>query len=213
MGALADQLAVYVVTDSEQIAAAAIAGGAGAVQLRAPGLADRADRAERELLPLARRIAARCREAGVLFVVNDSVPVAVRSGAGGVHLGQSDRFALARAALPAGAVLGVSLERPWDLVEAEAAGADYVALTVWGTPTKPAARPLGPAAVRAVAAAARVPVVGIGGIGPVNAAEVIAAGAAGVAVISAVSGVDDPIAAVGALQSAVRAAKEERDRA
>jgi thiamine-phosphate pyrophosphorylase len=207
MGALADQLAVYVVTDSEQIAAAAIAGGAGAVQLRAPGLA------EPDLLPLASRIAARCREAGVLFLVNDSVPVAVRSGAAGVHLGQSDRFAVARAVLPAGAVLGVSLERPWDLVEAEAAGADYVALTVWGTPTKPAARPLGPAAVRAVAAAARVPVVGIGGIGPANAAEVIAAGAAGVAVISAVSGVDDPVAAVGALQSAVRAAKEERDRA
>ena len=85
-------LGVYVVTsgafgpgrDHRSLARAAIDGGATAVQLRAPELDDEA------LLPLAIELAAACREAGVLFVVNDRLDVALESDAGGVHLGQRD---------------------------------------------------------------------------------------------------------------------------
>jgi thiamine-phosphate pyrophosphorylase len=78
-GDLAGQLGVYVVTGIDpgrsrghlDVALAAIAGGADAVQLRAPELTDD------ELLPLARTLAARCATAGVLFVVNDRLDVAV----------------------------------------------------------------------------------------------------------------------------------------
>jgi len=55
------------------VAPAAIAGGADAVGLRAPELTDE------QLLPLARTLAARCPTAGVVFLVNDRLDVAVDS--------------------------------------------------------------------------------------------------------------------------------------
>src|SRR5262245_52857434 len=91
-------LDLYVVTSGtlapdrghDEIAAAALEGGAAAVQLRAPELGD--DR----LLPLATSIAARCAEAGATFVVNDRVEVAIESGAAGAHIGQDDEVSGAR---------------------------------------------------------------------------------------------------------------------
>ena len=62
---------------------------------------------------------------------------------------------------------------------AERAGADYVGVTVWPTPTKPEAAPQGLDGVRAIAGATALPVVGVGGIDASNAGDVIAAGAAG----------------------------------
>jgi thiamine-phosphate pyrophosphorylase len=88
---------------------------------------------------------------------------------------------------------------------AEAAGADYVAVTVWSTATKPEAEPRGLTGVASVAAATSLPVVGIGGITPDNAPEVLAAGASGVAVISAVGAAEDPVAATRRLVAAVHA--------
>src|SRR6185436_2049189 len=132
-------LGVYVVTsgafgparDHRALAHAAIRGGATAVQLRAPELDDDA------LLPLAIELAGACREAGVLFVVNDRLEVALASDAAGVHLGQSDDPHDARRRLGAGRVLGVSVGDVDEAVTAERAGADYLGMTVWSTPTKP----------------------------------------------------------------------------
>ena len=84
---------------------AAIEGGATAVQLRAPELSPQ------ELLPLATELADRCREAGVLFIVNDRLTVAVESGAAGAHVGQEDGPASARALLGVDPVLGISVTR------------------------------------------------------------------------------------------------------
>src|SRR5213592_1858579 len=93
-------LRVYVVTSSSfrgrthrDVAAAAIEGGATAIQLRAPELSDD------ELLPIARDLATRCAAADVLFLVNDRPRVAAASDAGGAHLGQRDDLDGARAAL------------------------------------------------------------------------------------------------------------------
>ena len=63
------------------------------------------------------------------LIVNDDVALAVAVGAAGVHLGRDDDdVAAARAALGAGAIIGVSC---YDSLEraraAAAAGADYVA--------------------------------------------------------------------------------------
>ena len=82
-------------------------------------------------------------------------------------------------------------------------GADYLGVTVWGTPTKPEAVAGGPSVVTTVAEASGLPVVGIGGIDAGNAAEVMAAGAAGVAVISAVAAAEDPVAATRELRAAI----------
>jgi thiamine-phosphate pyrophosphorylase len=181
----------------QDVAEAAVAGGATAVQLRAPELD------EDDLIATARRIAPACRDRGVLFVVNDSVRAAVLGGADGVHLGQEDGPAGARDRLGPGRVLGVSVLTPGQAAEAEAMGADYLGVTVWGTATKPEARPVGLEGLRAVVEATRLPVVGIGGIDVSNAAQVLAAGATGVAVVSAVGGAPDPVEATRRLARSV----------
>jgi thiamine-phosphate pyrophosphorylase len=186
----------------EDLAAAAIEGGASAVQLRAPELDD--DR----LGTVASSIAARARGTDVLFVVNDRADVATASGAGGVHVGQADDPAGARRRIPDAMVLGVSVGNEDEAREAEAAGADYLAVTVWSTATKPEAVPVGLDGVRAVADATALPVVGIGGIDAGNAHEVLRAGAAGIAVISAVAGSPDPVAAVRRLRDVVDGTRE-----
>ncbi len=130
---------------------AAIDGGATAVQLRAPELDDE------ELLPLATELAVNAAgTAGVLFVVNDRVTVAVESGAAAPHVGQEDD------AEPARALLGIEAD-PRDQREhseearaAEAAGADYLGVTVRATPPKPDAIPRGIDGVLAVVGATSV---------------------------------------------------------
>jgi thiamine-phosphate diphosphorylase len=200
-----DRLSVYVVTSSEpghlKVALAAIEGGATAVQLRAKALGDD------ELLPLAEELGARCRDAGVLFVVNDRVEVALASGAEAVHVGQDAETGAVRDRVGPDVLVGVSVDDPEQARRADAVGADYLGVTVWATPTKPDAVPHGSEGLRSVVEATSLPVVGIGGIDETNAGEVIAAGAAGVAVISAVAQASDPIAATRRLVEVVMSAK------
>jgi thiamine-phosphate pyrophosphorylase len=198
-------LRLYVVTSGtvdprrthEEIVEAAIAGGATAVQLRAPELRDD------ELAVLVPALADRCRRAGIPLIVNDRVDVAVSSGAPGAHVGQDDDPVAARAKLGPERVLGVSVQTTNEARAAEAAGADYLGVTVWATDTKPDARPIGIDGLREVAAATVLPVVGIGGIDAGNAAGVLEAGAAGIAVIGAVAAADDLGAAVRSLRDVV----------
>jgi thiamine-phosphate pyrophosphorylase len=181
------------------VALAAIDGGADAVQLRAPELADD------ELLPLARGLAEACRAAGVLFLVNDRVGVAAASGADGAHVGQGDEPARARERLGPDRVLGVSVGTPEEAHTAERVGADYLGVTVWATSTKPEARPVGLNGLRLIAEATTLSILGIGGIDARNAPDVVAAGATGVAVVSAVGAEVDPVAATRELVRAVGA--------
>jgi len=202
-------LDVYVVTSAKlwpgrghlDVGLAAIEGGATALQLRAPELESEPD----TILGLANELAARCRGAGVPFVVNNLVDVALKSGADGAHVGQSDDPAGARARLGSHRVLGVSVDTPAQAMAAEGVGADYVAATVWETTTKPDAKPIGLDGLGSIVRATRLPVVGIGGIDASNVSRVLAAGAAGVAIVSAVGAAPDPVAATRALTEAVRA--------
>jgi thiamine-phosphate pyrophosphorylase len=197
-------LRVVVVTSADpegrghlDVAKAALEGGATALQLRAPELDDEA------LLSLASGLATRCRDAGVLFVVNDRVDVALASGAAGDHVGQDEDAGRARQRLGPDRVLGVSVGSAAEARAAQRAGADYLGVTVWATATKPEARARGLVGLRGVVVATPLPVVGIGGITPENAASVIRAGAAGVAVISAVAAAADPVEAVRELRRTV----------
>jgi thiamine-phosphate pyrophosphorylase len=198
------RLSLYVVTSSgfvpgrghREVALAAIEGGATAIQLRAPELT------EGSLLPLAQELADACRAADVLFVVNDRVEVAAEAGAG-AHVGQTDDPAGAREALEPDSVLGISVATPEEARAAETAGADYLGVTVWATPTKADAVPCGLDGLRAVVDATSLPVVGIGGINVGNAREVLEAGAAGVAVVSAVGAGPDMVGATRRLRTIV----------
>jgi len=182
----------------ESLAAAALAGGAEAIQLRAKGLV------VPEVAALGRRLAAACRAHGALFFVNDDAGAALACGADGVHVGPGDTApADARRLLGERGMVGVSVYTDADLERAEAARADYVAVgAVYPTATK-AIAVVGLAGVRRLRARTRLPIVAIGGIDASNAAAAIAAGADGVAVISSVCGAPDPAAATSELRARV----------
>jgi len=187
----------------DDVLAAVIEGGCRMVQLR-----DKESPSGR-LLPLAERLLARARRAGVTFVVNDRVDLAVAVGADGVHLGQDDLPArLARPLLRPGMVLGVSTHDVAQAHAARDAGADYVAVgAMFATTTKPDFQLVGPGLVRKLRPDIRVPLVGIGGITHDNVADVIRAGADGVAVISAVCGAPDPAVATRRFLDIIRDAR------
>jgi thiamine-phosphate diphosphorylase len=204
-----ERLRVHVISSSGlvpgrghiEVADAAIEGGADVVQLRAPELSDQ------ELLSVATEIERRCRRGHVLFVVNDRIDIAVAVEAGGAHVGQGDHPESARQRLGPRGVLGVSVATPEQAEAAERAGADYVGVTVFATPTKPEAVPIGLDGLRSIVESTSLRVVGVGGIDPSNARKVLAAGAVGVAVISAVGSAPDPVVATRRLVEAVRAAE------
>jgi thiamine-phosphate pyrophosphorylase len=184
----------------------AIAGGCRTVQLREKTWPSGT------LLPLARRLRARCREAGVTFIVNDRIDLALVVDADGVHLGQDDLPPdAARPLLRAGMLMGLSTH---DVVQARAAqerGGDYVAVgSVFPTGTKPDFTLVGPELIRKLRPQIRVPLIGIGGITAANAGDVIRAGADGVAVISAVCAAPDPARATRELLDAVQQARRAR---
>ena len=181
----------------------AIAAGCRMVQLR-----------EKEwpsgrLLPLAERLRGRCRAAGVTFIVNDRVDLAVAVEADGVHLGQDDLPPrVARPLLRPGMLLGVSTHSAEQARAAQAARADYVAVgSIFPTATKAGFELAGPGLLRELRPEMRVPLIAIGGITAANVGEAIRAGADGVAVISAVCGAPDPEAASRRLLDAIRAAR------
>jgi thiamine-phosphate pyrophosphorylase len=192
--------------DLEDVLIAALQGGAEMIQLREKSWPSGT------LLPVAARLLARCRAAGVPFIVNDRVDLAVAVDADGVHLGQDDLPpAAARALLGRGKILGLSTHSGEQAAAAQAAGADYVAVgSMFPTTSKPEFQLVGPALARKVRPLVRVPLVGIGGITPDNVGEVIAAGCDGVAVISAVCGAPDPAAAARRFISAIDAARRAR---
>ena len=178
--------------------AAALAGGAAAIQYRNKTAGDELRRAQ--ALALARVHAIR----GGLFIVNDDAALAVEAGADGVHIGMEDAsIAAAREIVGPHRLVGVSCYN--DLVLAKTAvaqGADYVAFgSFFPSSVKPQAR-RAPAELLLQARSLGVPVVAIGGITAANAAALVHAGASAVAVITAVFDAADVEAAARAIANA-----------
>ena len=191
--------------DHLDLVRAAVEGGAPMVQLRAKDLPDR------ELFRLAERARALTRAAGVRYIINDRLDVALAVEADGVHLGPDDLpWAAARRAAP-GLCIGASVSNLSEASQADAAGVHYLgAGPVFGTATKmDAGAPLGLDGLRAICAATRLPVLGIGGITVETVGAPVAAGARGVAVVSAVSEAEDPVQAVRLLLASIRRAEDE----
>jgi thiamine-phosphate pyrophosphorylase len=169
---------------------AALAGGpVAAFQLRVK------DIDSHELARLAEPLQLICADADVAFIVNDSVSLAKRLDADGVHLGQSDGDPReARAILGPSKQVGVTCHDSRHLaMEAGEAGADYVAFgAFYETMTKPSEYRPDPALLSWWASLFEIPCVAIGGITPANAPPLVAAGADFIAVCQAVWGKDDP---------------------
>jgi len=173
--------------------AALSAGPVAAFQLRVKGME------EHQLARLAEPLQRICADADTAFIVNDSVALAKRLGADGVHLGQSDGDAReARDILGPSVQIGVTCHDSRHLaMDAGEKGADYVAFGAFYPTTTHATeyRP-DPRLLSWWASLFEVPCVAIGGITPLNAAPLIAAGADFVAVCNAVWGSGDPASEV-----------------
>ena len=199
---------LYLVTDTGlsrsrshlQVVEAAIRGGVTIVQYREK------DAPTRRIIEEAAGLLALCRAAGVPFIVNDRIDVALAVDADGAHVGQDDMpAAQARRLIGRKKILGVSAGSVAEAREAVEDGADYIgASPVFSTPTKPdAPPPLGIDGLREICAAVPVPVVAIGGINKGNAGDMMRAGASGIAVVSAIVGAEDVAAAARALRDIV----------
>jgi thiamine-phosphate pyrophosphorylase len=176
----------------DRLRAALDAGPVAAFQLRLK------DVDQHEAARLAEPLRRICADAEVAFIVNDSISLAKRVGADGVHLGQGDGDPReAREVLGTSAQIGVTCHDSRHLaMEAGEAGADYVAFgSFHPTTTKEVRHRAEPVILSWWAALFELPCVAIGGITPANAAPLAAAGADFVAASGAVwSG--DEVAAV-----------------
>lgn len=146
---------------------------------------------------LAAPLQAICAARDVAFIVNDSVALAKRLGADGVHLGQGDGDPReARAELGPAAQIGVTCHDSRHLaMEAGEAGADYVAFgSFYPTTTKQVSHHPDASILAWWATMFEVPSVAIGGITPANAAPLVTAGADFLAVSDAVWGGDEAAA-------------------
>lgn len=130
-----------------------------------------------------------CRAHDVAFIVNDSISLAKRLKADGVHLGQDDGDPReARKALGPDAQIGVTCHDSRHLaMDAGEAGADYVAFgSFYPTTTKEVKHRPEPSILGWWASIFELPSVAIGGITPDNAAPLVEAGADFIAVCGGV---------------------------
>jgi thiamine-phosphate pyrophosphorylase len=177
----------------ERLRAALEPGIASAFQLRVK------DMDEHQLARLAEPLQRICGDADVAFIVNDSVSLAKRIAADGVHLGQSDGDVReARVLLGPSAQIGRTCHDSRHLaMEAGEAGADYVAFgAFYPTTTKPSDYRPDPSILSWWSTLFEIPCVAIGGITPDNGRPLVEAGADFLAVCQAVWSKEDPASAV-----------------
>jgi thiamine-phosphate pyrophosphorylase len=191
---------LHVITDSQDVALAALAAGAPAIQLRVK------DRPDAEVYRLACEVRDAAAGTGALVLVDDRVDVAVAAGVAGAHVGEHDLpVDAARRVLGPDAVLGATARDPATARRHEAAGATYLGVgPTYATRSKdglPA--PLGPARVGEVARSVDIPVIAIAGITVERVPELLDAGVHGVAVISAIAQAPDVGAATEAFLGAL----------
>lgn len=194
-----DDLLLYAVTDRKwlngrtllQQVNEAIDGGVTMVQLREKHLG------YDEFLSEADEINKLCKSRNVPFIVNDSVEIAVKSGADGVHLGQGDESVrCVREKYGDRLIIGATARSVEQAIAAQVSGADYLGVgAVFGTTTKADAKPMTVEHLREICSAVNIPVVAIGGINCYNIMELKNSGAVGAAVVSSVFSADDTYSA------------------
>ena len=163
---------------------------------------------QHEVARLAEPLQAICAEREVAFIVNDSVSLAKRLKADGVHLGQKDGNPRdAREELGREAQIGVTCHDSKHLaMEAGEAGADYVAFgAFFPSSTKQTEYHPDPEVLEWWSALFEIPCVAIGGITPDNCGALVKAGADFLAVSGAVWNGDEA-AGVRAFADAIKAA-------
>jgi len=186
----------------DRLARALDAGEVAAFQFRVKDLD------EHQAAKLAEPLQAICAAREVAFIVNDSISLAKRIGADGVHLGQDDGVVEdARQRLGRDAQIGVTCHDSRHLaMEAGEAGADYVAFgAFFPSMTKVTEHRPEPELLTWWQNLMEIPCVAIGGITPENCGPLVAAGADFLAVSGAVWNGDEA-AAIKAFHKAIAGA-------
>ena len=206
MNFTAQNLLLYAVTDRawvgrqtllEQIESA-LKGGATLVQLREKDLP------RLDYIREAAQATALCHRYGVPLIVNDSLEVALKSGADGVHVGIEDQ------PVAEGFLIGATAKTVEQARAAQAAGADYLGVgAVFPSPTKKNAIRITTGQLREICASVSIPCVAIGGISRENLPALAGGGMDGFALVSAIFSQPDIEAACRELRAlAERTVKE-----
>lgn len=185
----------------DRLARALEAGPVAAFQFRVKGVD------EHEAARLAEPLQRICADRDVAFIVNDSISLAKRLGADGVHLGQDDGDVKdARDRLGRNAQIGVTCHDSRHMaMDAGEAGADYVAFgAFFPSSTKHTRHVAGLDLLQWWQSIFELPCVAIGGITPANCGPLVQAGADFLAVSNAVWNGDEA-ANVAAFFDAIRA--------
>ena len=213
MNFTAQNLLLYAVTDRawvgrqtllEQIESA-LKGGATLVQLREKDLP------RLDYIREAAQATALCHRYGVPLIVNDSLEVALKSGADGVHVGIEDQpVAEIRRQAGKGFLIGATAKTVEQARAAQAAGADYLGVgAVFPSPTKKNAIRITTGQLREICASGSIPCVAIGGISRENLPALAGGGMDGFALVSAIFSQPDIEAACRELRAlAERTVKE-----
>ncbi len=213
MNFTAQNLLLYAVTDRawvgrqtllEQIESA-LKGGVTLVQLREKDLP------RLDYIREAAQATALCHRYGVPLIVNDSLEVALKSGADGVHVGIEDQpVAEIRRQAGKGFLIGATAKTVEQARAAQAAGADYLGVgAVFPSPTKKNAIRITTGQLREICASVSIPCVAIGGISRENLPALAGGGMDGFALVSAIFSQPDIEAACRELRAlAERTVKE-----
>lgn len=190
-----NDLILYAVTDRRwakgrplwQLVEEAAGGGVTFVQLREKEL--EGAELEREAVQVKKV----CEHAGIPFVIDDNVELALKIGADGVHVGQSD-MSCGEVKELAGKdfIVGVTAKTLQQAEKAVSEGADYLGIgAAFATDSKADAKPIDHAVIRQICSMTDIPCVAIGGINKDNVEKLSETGIAGAAVISGIFAQDD----------------------
>lgn len=191
-----NQLRLYALTDLRwvddensmaDLVRKAIENGATMIQLREKRLTGA------ELEEEARSVLEVCQALHVPLIINDDAELALKIGADGVHIGQTDGSCKdIRKRAGEHFFIGVTAPSVELARRAEADGADYVgAGAMFPTATKDNTRPLSARKLQEITQSISIPVVAIGGLDQSNADILMNTGVAGIASSSGVFGCKD----------------------
>lgn len=182
-----------------------IRGGASVVQYR-----EKDNKTIREKIDECREIRKMTRDAGVLFIVDDFIDIALIVGADGVHAGQEDASVAEVRKIAPGMIVGLSTHSREQYEAAAASKADYIGVgPVFRTSTK--AKVCDPVGLEYVTFAAErnaLPFVALGGVKEHNIRSVVQAGAGTVCLVTEIAGADDIASTVRRLAGIVAEERE-----
>ncbi|KAB2927853.1 MAG: thiamine phosphate synthase [Leptonema illini] len=183
-----------------EVARAMIAGGVTVLQYREKA----ADKTQAAMLAECREIRELTRKAGIPFIVNDHVDLALLVEADGVHVGQDDLpVPEVRRRVGPGRIIGLSTHNPEQAAAAVRLGADYIGVgPIFATATKEdVCAPVGLGYLDHVVRSCPLPFVAIGGIKEHNLGTVASRGARTVCLVTEIVGAADITATVRRLRA------------